>query len=328
MKCLGCYTEVTSGYCLRCRKKLFDKVRIDSVLDFDAPKADNMGEYQEHSKKLSISGMQLKYTLHLENGSLMLTEKNNGYILKPIPPSKQLLHLEDVPENEHLTMQIAEQIFKTRTAANALIQFKDGQPAYITRRFDVSGDGKKYMQEDFAQLTNRTKATHGDTYKYDGTYEEIGLLITRFVAAAMPALEKFFQQIVFNYVFSNGDAHLKNFSLVRKENGEYELSPAYDMMSTVIHTPQESDTALDLYAADVDSEYYARYGHYGRENFLELSKRLGIVEKRAQRIIDEFLLKRDEIRSMVEGSFLSEHVKVGYMNNVDDKLKRLAVIKG
>src|SRR5690606_16508846 len=165
MKCLGCYTEVKTGYCLSCRKKLFDKTKISCILEFDAPKADNIVKFQEHSKRLSISGVQLKYSLRIEERSLKLTEKYGQYILKPIPPSKQLVHLDDVPENEHITMQIAEQLFKIKVAANALIQFKDGQPAYLTRRFDVNPHGGKYMQEDFAQLTNRTKASHGDTFK-------------------------------------------------------------------------------------------------------------------------------------------------------------------
>ena len=199
---------------------MFDKARVPVVLSFDAPKADNIAAFQEHSKRLSISGVQLKYSVRLENGELKLYDRNGQYILKPIPPAKQLINIDDAPENEHLTMQIAEQFFKINTAANALIHFKDGQPAYITRRFDVKPDGGKYMQEDFAQLTNRTKHTHGETFKYEGTYEEIGILIKKFVAAAVPALEKFFQLVIFNYVFSNGDAHLKNFSLIRDDSGE------------------------------------------------------------------------------------------------------------
>jgi serine/threonine-protein kinase HipA len=253
MNCLGCYTEVKEGYCLSCRKKLFDKARVPAILLFDAPKADNLAAFQEHSKRLSISGVQLKYSVRLENRELKLYDKNGQYILKPVPPAKQLIHMEDAPENEHLTMQIAEQLFNIHTAANALIHFKDGQPAYITRRFDVKPGGSKYMQEDFAQLTNRSKHTHGETFKYEGSYEEIGVLIKKFVAAAMPALEKFFQLVIFNYVFSNGDAHLKNFSLIRDDSGEYLLAPAYDLMSTVIHTPHEADTALDLYADDIHS---------------------------------------------------------------------------
>lgn len=323
MKCLGCYTEVKESYCLQCRKKLFGKAKVLSVLDFDAPKADNLEMFQEHSKRLSISGVQLKYSLRLMKNKLVLSEQHGQYILKPVSPTRQLINIEDAPENEHLTMQMAEQLFKISSAANGLILFRDDQPAYITRRFDVKADVSKFMQEDFAQISNRTKQSHGETFKYDGTYSEIGLLIKRFIAASMPALEKFFQLIVFNYVVSNGDAHLKNFSLMRKENGEYELTPAYDLMSTVIHTPQESDTALNLYDGDLNSPFYAKYGYYGRENFMEFANCLGIVEKRAERIIDSFLLKRKEMEDFVEQSFLSENVKQLYISNLADKLKRI-----
>jgi serine/threonine-protein kinase HipA len=324
MFCLGCYTKVKEGYCLKCRKKLFDKAKVPAVLLFDAPKSDNLETFQEHSKRLSISGVQLKYSLRLENSELQLHDRNGQYILKPVPPAKQLIHLDDAPENEHLTMQIAQQFFNINTAANALIHFKDGEPAYITKRFDVKSDGSKYMQEDFAQLTNRTKHTHGETYKYEGSYEEIGILIKMFVAAAVPALEKFFQLVVFNYVFSNGDAHLKNFSLIRDDNGEYLLAPAYDLMSTVVHTPHESDTALDLYADDIESPHYLIYGYYGRENFMELGKRLGIVETRAARILDQFNSKKNEITTFVNSSYLSKGVKKLYVSYFEDKVKRIS----
>lgn len=326
MNCLGCYTEVKEGYCLKCRKKLFDKAKISSALSFDAPKADNLAEFQEHSKRLSISGVQLKYSVRLENDELKLYDRNGQYILKPVPPARQLINITDAPENEHLTMQIAEQIFYINTATNALIRFKDGQPAYITRRFDVKPDRSKYMQEDFAQLTNRTKHTHGETFKYDGTYEEIGLLIKKFVAASMPAIEKFFQLVIFNYIFSNGDAHLKNFSLTRNDSGEYQLAPAYDLMSTIIHTPHESDTALDLYEGDLNSEHYATYGNYGRENFMELARRLGIVEKRAVRIMDKFNAGKAQVIELIGASFLSGDVKKLYMTSFADKLKRIQQI--
>lgn len=323
MQCKGCYKDVKEGYCLACRKKLFESLRIPPVLPFDAPKADNLTIFQEHSKRLSISGVQLKYSLRLEDKQLVLTEKGGQYILKPIPPSQQLIAISDVPENEHLTMQIAGQLFGISVAENALIHYKDGTPAYITKRFDVKQGGGKYQQEDFAQLSNRTKNTHGETFKYDGSYEEIGLLIKKFVAASIPALERFFQLVVFNYIFSNGDAHLKNFSLIRYDNGEYKLAPAYDLLSSVIHTPMESDTALDLYKGDIDSPFYSTYGYYGRENFLELAGRLGILPKRAERILTSFQENEQAIYSMVKHSFLSDKVKAIYQKNVSDKIIRI-----
>ena len=325
MNCLGCYKKIEKNeYCLSCRKKLFNGKRVSTVLEFDKPKAENISMYNEHSKRMSISGVQLKYSLKLVGNKLELCEKNGQYIFKPIPTADHLEMMDDAPENEHLTMQIASQIFNIKTAHNALIYFKDGTPAYITKRFDVKGDGTKYIQEDFAQITNRTKETHGESYKYDGRYLEIGELIKKFVPASMISIENLFKIVLFNYVFSNGDAHLKNFSLVRNDFGEMELSPSYDLMSTIIHTPSERDTALDLYDKDHESAYYATYGHYGRTEFIEFAKRLGIVEVRYMRIINEFIENEKEVNDFIQNSSLSNKALESFSINFKSRIKRLS----
>ena len=325
MNCPGCYKKIEKNeYCLSCRKKLFDGKRVSTVLEFDKPKPENISMYNEHSKRISISGVQLKYSLKLVLNKLELCEKNGQYIIKPIPTADHLEMMDDAPENEHLTMQIASQIFNIKTAHNALIFFKDGTPAYITKRFDVKGDGTKYIQEDFAQITNRTKETHGESYKYEGSYLEIGELIKIFVPASMIAIENFFKLVLFNYVFSNGDAHLKNFSLVRNEFAEMELSPSYDLMSTIIHTPGERDTALDLYDKDHESVYYATHGHYGRMEFIEFAKRLGIVEVRYMRIINAFLENDTEVNDFIQNSSLSNKALASFSINYKSRSKRLS----
>ena len=325
MNCLGCYKKIEKNeYCLSCRKKLFDGKRVSTVLEFDKPKAENINMYNEHSKRMSISGVQLKYSLKLVGNKLELCEKNGQYIIKPIPTADHLEMMDDAPENEHLTMQIASQIFNIKTAQNALIYFKDGTPAYITKRFDVKGDGTKYIQEDFAQITNRTKETHGESYKYEGSYLEIGELIKKYVPASMIAIENFFKIVLFNYVFSNGDAHLKNFSLIRNDLDEMELSPSYDLMSTIIHTPGERDTALDLYDKDHESAYFATYGHYGRTEFIEFAKRLGIVEVRYMRIINEFIKNETVVNIFIQNSSLSNKALDLFITNFKSRIKRLS----
>lgn len=104
------------------------------------------------------------------------------------------------------------------------------------------------------------------------------------------------------------------------------MAPAYDLLSTVNHTPQESDTALDLYKIDLHSEHYASYGNYGRDNFMELARRLGIVEKRAARIVDQFNANKTQVIELIEASFLSEEVKFFFMACFTDKLKRIQQI--
>lgn len=325
--CLGCYRPDIEGYCLNCRKQLFDGARVSHILPFDTPKADNLPLYQEKTKRLSISGVQLKYSLRLEEKELKLVEKGGQYILKPIPPTVLIVEPGQAPENEHLTMQIASQVFGIKIAANALIYFKDGTPAYITRRFDVKPDGNKYLQEDMTQISGRSRQARGENFKYEGTYEEIGQLIRQYVAAYPPALENLFRVVLFNYLFSNGDAHLKNFSLIQTDMGDYTLTPAYDLMCTVLHTPNETDTALDLYKGDINSGFYDQYGFFGQPNFRELAEKFSIQPIRTGRILTHLLSHRNEVAGMIQQSFLSEDMKVKYLNAYQDKLRRMGMTK-
>ncbi|MFT4024388.1 MAG: HipA domain-containing protein [Flavihumibacter sp.] len=322
MKCYGCYKENIDSYCSSCRKKLFDGKKLSHVLSFDAPKAGNLHAFQEKTKSLSISGVQLKYSLKLEKKQLLLTENGGRYILKPIPPSTLIAMQHQAPENEHLTMQIASQLFKIPVAENALICFKDGTPAYITRRFDIRPDGSNYLQEDFAQISGKTKKKDGAHYKYEATYEDMGNLIKEKVPAAAPVLEAFFRVVLFNYIFSNGDAHLKNFSLIQSAFGDYTLSKAYDLMCTVLHTPNETDTALDLYKGDIESGFYQRYGYFGRPDFEELASRLGLMPSRAKKMIDALLGRQDEVFAIIRHSFLNEAGKEKYATYYRDKINR------
>lgn len=323
--CPGCYKENIEGYCINCRRKLFDGKKVSHFLTFDTPKDENYKEYQAKTKKLSISGVQLKYSLKLEGKELKLADSAGEYILKPIPYADHILNKEQAPENEHLTMQIASQIFDIDTADNALIYFKDGTPAYITRRFDIKPGGGKYLQEDMAQVSGKTKESHGEEFKYDGTYEDIGKLIFKYVPAAIPAQEAFFKQVVFNYIFSNDDAHLKNFSIIESSMGDYILSKAYDLMCTELHTPGGSETALDLYEGDENNEFYAREGRYGQVHFRELAKRLGIAPARSARIISSLLTSRLKVSNMVKGSFLSSDAKEKYLDNYFGKLRLMGM---
>jgi serine/threonine-protein kinase HipA len=315
------------GYCLQCRKKLFDGAKVPVQLPFNAPTLDNLAEYQQRTKRLSISGVQLKYSLRLEDKELKLVETGGQYIIKPIPPGILLQYPEIAPENEHLTMQIAEQVFDIKTAGNALIYFNDGVPAYITRRFDVKPDGKKYLQEDMAQLSIRSKHTAqpGEDFKYGGTYEEIGVLIKQYVAAYPPALEQLFKLVLFNYIFSNGDAHLKNFSLIETVMGDYALSPAYDLMCTLLHIPNENDMALDLYQGCYNSEFYGSYGFFGQPDFRIFAGKLGIQPIRVQRLLTQMLISRTEVIALIENSFLPDEQKRTYIGKYEERLRRLGM---
>jgi serine/threonine-protein kinase HipA len=274
------------------------------------------------AEHMSISGVQDKISLKLVRGTLKPTDRDGEYILKPIPSLDFLKFKDDVPANEHLTMQIASQVFKIQTAVNACIYLSDGELAYITRRFDRRGQAK-IAQEDFCQLSGRTEHKDGKNYKYDASYEEVGRLL-RFYCSAYPVeIEKLYKQIVFSYVFSNGDAHLKNFSLYESEFGDSILTPAYDLLCTSLHLPDERRTALALFATH-ETDSFRQNAFYRRPDFLKLAEFYGIQPNRAERFLDEFSTNRDAILNLIARSFLSDAAKSDYERRFIDRLHAIA----
>jgi len=202
--------------------------------------------------------------------------------------------------------------------------FKDGGILYIVKRFDVLANGKKLLQEDFAQLANRSEDNAGKNYKYDYSYEEMAELMKRYVAAYPVEIEKFFSLIIFNYLICNGDSHLKNFSLTRNEQfGDYILTPAYDLMNTRLHIIIEPDTALDFFKDDFITEEYKAGSKYTKADFLELGFRFGILKDRAEKILLRFTAKEKEIIEKVNQSFLRDELKRTYIELVKERRERL-----
>jgi serine/threonine-protein kinase HipA len=322
MICPGCLREqVAEGYCKKCQRELFGGQKVGHILPFNSPNQEESDLYTNLTKKISISGAQVKYSMKLEDGKLVLTEKGGQYILKPVP-SGQFKNLDQAPANEHLTMQIARQLSKIPAPPNAIIYFNDQNPAYLVKRFDVKQDGTKSQQEDFAQVAQVTEETHGKNYKHDLSYEELGTLIKKHISMHKVEVEKFLRLVLFNYIFSNGDAHVKNFSLIQTDAGDYVLTPAYDLLCTRLHSPGEADMALSLFQ-DGFSDAYNVQGFYTHYDFLLLGKMLGIKDSRVISIINEFRGDDGDIISLVDRSFLREDLKTSYKEFYRDKSRRL-----
>jgi serine/threonine-protein kinase HipA len=276
----------------------------------------------EHIEHMSISGVQDKISLKLgRGGKLLPAEKDGEYILKPIPSAALPALQSDIPANEHLTMQLAGQLFGIAVPPNACVELSDGEPAYLVKRFDRRPDGTKIAQEDFCQLSGRSPDS-GKNYKYEGSYEEAGRLLKKNCSAYRTEAEKLFRLICFNYLFSNGDAHLKNFSLQQTVQGDYLLSPAYDLLCTSLHLPNESRTALDLFD-DFESCFFEQNSFYGRPDFTELARRFGLPEKRTEAVLDEFSARKRAVEDLVGRSFLSESGKQDYRARFTDRLRTL-----
>lgn len=319
MKCLGCFKFSKNIYCPKCIKELFDNQKIHFTLGFD--KKEFLSSKIELSSRMSISGVQDKISLKIEDNKLIPTASEGIYLLKPVPLMEYGELLDDVSRNEHFTMQLAKQIYKIDTSINGLIKFSDGELAYITKRFDRF-DGKKIKQEDFASLALRTESSHGKNYKYDYSYEEIARLIKKYLPAYKIELIKFFKLVLFNYLIGNGDAHLKNFSVMQRETKDYTLTPAYDLLSSSLHIPNESRTALELFEK-YETQSFLANGFYSYDDFKKFSFFIGIEEKIAIKIINEFISYQDKTLILLEQSFLSDVAKSRYEKLYLDRLKAL-----
>ncbi len=323
--CPGTLAPGHTTYSRACINGLFGGKKVSHLLPYSASAdPEDTDRLRENRKRISISGVQIKASLVLNKNKLRLTTSGEPgqYILKPIP--YDVKYPEYVPANEHLTMQIAKQVYKIPVAENALIFFKDGPPAYLTKRFDVKPDGSRYGQEDFASLSNRTKENAGADFKYKGSYEGIGRLIRQYVPAAQVELDKFFRLVLFNYLFNNGDAHLKNFSLIETAFGDYILSPAYDLICTALHV-NDSYFALEdgLFAAEDPEGHLNTLGYYTGSDFLRWGTKLGIPQKALQASLAFFRTDHPFTHELIGRSFLSEDLKAQYRHHYLDRLRAI-----
>jgi serine/threonine-protein kinase HipA len=302
--------------------------KVSHILPFGPPgkNSELTREYNEKRKRISISGVQEKYSLRLQKHQLFLTDTGGTHILKPIP-AERLAMVADLPANEHVSMQIARQVFGIKTAACGMIFFDDGSPAYITRRFDYRLDGTgKYQMEDFASLLAKTPEREGDDFKYNASYLDIAKQIQLRVAAAPVVLLDFFRLLVFNYLIANGDAHLKNFSLMETEQGDFLLSPAYDLLCTALHV-NDSRLALHdgLYKGDYNEKAYLNFGTYTRASFVEFAEMADINPNLARTVVDEIMQRTLNAMELVERSFLSVEAKKKYIDILGDRHRSLGL---
>jgi serine/threonine-protein kinase HipA len=317
--CPGTLAEGWDTYSSSCLKRVFNGHKVSHILPYDSPaSSDDANElFLENRTHASISGVQEKFSVLLEKNKLRLADEGEKgtYILKPIPRFGK--NANQMPANEHLTMQLARQVYGIETAENALIFFTNGEPAYITKRFDVKEEGSKWAQDDFASLAGRTPQTHGEHYKYKGNYLELFEIMQAYLPAYKSEAPKLFRHLLFNYLFSNGDAHVKNFSVIETPLGDYRLSPAYDLLNSRIHIA-DNDFALEegLLPPKIAQGNILT-------QFRLLADKAGMKEKQVHSILQLMLSKTDQVASLITASFLNDQIKRNYMQAYQTRLNKL-----
>ena len=289
------------------RKNLLEREKVSPILPYET--LSSKTTQTSGRGHLSLSGAQLKYSAVIENGVFRLTEPNERgtYILKPILSDWE--NREFSPANENLTMQIASQVYGIQTAENAVCFTQNEEPVYVTKRFDVKPDGTKIQQEDFASLAGITKEIYGDDYKYNALdYSDIANIIKKFIPAWRIELIKYFDLILFNFVFANGDAHIKNFSVLQTPQGDYKLAPAYDLINSSLHIHSDSIFALQK---GLFPGWNREMGADGRD-FEKFGELIGLNVNTISRELDKFCDIYDKTEELIEQSLLNEKLKNEY----------------
>jgi serine/threonine-protein kinase HipA len=191
--------------------------------------------------RFSLAGVQLKFSaLMARDGGLTIPATGIGgnWIVKLPSPA-----YDNIPENEHAMMHMAGKIgipipeikLVPLSGIAGLPDFGKlrGTQAFAVKRFDRAEAGKRIHIEDFAQVYSVFPEK-----KYEGvSFTNMAGMV--WTLTGEEGLRDFIRRLVYTILTGNGDMHLKNWSFIYRDGWTPELSPAYDMVSTVPYIPND-----------------------------------------------------------------------------------------
>ena len=200
------------------------------------------------AQKFSLAGIQMKFSTVRRDGryNVNIEAGTDDWIVK----TPSTLH-RNVPENEYSAMKLAESagvhipevdLISLDTLDNLpAIQLPNETHAYAIRRFDRSAL-ERIHTEDFAQVF---EFFAHDKYK-KANYEQVAGALYRYGAGGLADIQQMARRLLANILLANGDAHLKNWTLIYPDAVNPKLAPAYDIVSTLPYVPSETGIALNL----------------------------------------------------------------------------------
>ena len=302
--CPGCFKDMVAEqitYCSACRRHLFDNKSVSTKLPFTRDE---------------IAPENAVIQLNIHRGKIERVERGM-WILQPIPSLSGVRYIDDIPANRHLMMQIAGQVFGLQTAPSGMIYFKDGEAAYITKRFDmIRGRLKKSM--DICSLSGLEQGeceNNPDAL----SYMDIARMIKRHLPATTVELEKFFSQLLFNYVICNTQTYGNRFAFLQRESGDFGLAPAHNLFSTILHYDNQPLLPLPLFDSQSTAERPVGL-RYTQNDFLRFANHIGLKESLARRFMEGFSERKDTVFNLVERSFMSSASKKIFKKYYLDRL--------
>lgn len=256
--------------------------------------------------KMSVQGVQAKLSarLSIKNECFEIVDHNGQYILKP-----QSEYYPELPQNEAITMTLAK-VFGLEVPVHGLIYSKDNTLTYFIKRFDRVGHHQKLAVEDFAQLSGADRQT-----KYESSMEKVAKIILTYCSFPKIEFVKLFKLTLFNFIVGNEDMHLKNFSLITRDQ-KVTLSPVYDLVNSTITYPAREELALPLDGKKNNLTKKSLLKYFAIEQ-------LGLNEIVINQILQEIKMVVPHWKTLINESFLSQKMQDKYQNLVNERLNRL-----
>ncbi len=306
-KCLYCYQEMDTetDFHASCSARFFGSSQ-PPILDYTM---DEMAELAKEvvESSVTVPGVQPKLSLGfikdvLQDGSkgrlTVMGALGGNYILKP-----QNDTFPQMPENEHLTMRMAE-ICGISVVPSSLIRLKSGELSYITKRIDRTETGEKIHMLDMFQILEAFD-------KYKNSMEKVGKEVAEQSSNTLMDLLRLFELALFSYITGNNDMHLKNFSLILN-NEEWLLSPAYDLLNVNLHLPEDNEeTALTL---------NGKKRKLTKSDFINLGLKFQLTEKQILNTFKRFVKVEKKMKQEIKRSFLSQENQERYMDLLENRL--------
>jgi len=258
-------------------------------------------------RSVAVPGVQPKLSLTIVQEALdncpggrltVVGALGGNYIFKPPSPDYP-----EMPQNEHVTMRMAEEAFSIRTVPSSLIRLASGQLAYITKRIDRTRDGVKIHMLDMFQILEAFD-------KYKGSMERVGKALGTYSNNTLLDQSYYFERVVFSYLTGNNDMHLKNFSMINSK-GNWTLAPAYDLLNVAILNPEDDEElALTLEGKKKKLKL---------EHFIHLAEALELNSMQIRNIFDRFIKNRQLAYEWLQRSFLSDEQKTTYKTLMENR---------
>jgi serine/threonine-protein kinase HipA len=229
-----------------------------------------LGAEPHRLDRVALPGVQDKISGRMISFPVVGTR--GRYLLKLNPP--EFPHL---VENEAFFLEAARRTGLPVASAQVLMDV-DGEPGLLVERFDrvaaerEEGGLLRLAQEDACQVLSRYPAD-----KYRLTSEEVVTGLAQVTDAPVVAARELVRQLAFAYLSGNGDAHAKNLSVLRHPNGEWRVSPGYDVPSS--HPYGDTTMALTIDGKDRESITW--------RSFVALGDAVGVPERAVRRMLTD-----------------------------------------